>query len=129
VPRLARSLPDTNVIVRYLVKDDLPLYGKAKDFFDRIKNGTAKAVILEGVMAECVYVLTKVYKVPKEKAAGALIDLLHYKGIANDDQKELIQALELFSGRNIDIVDSILYIKANNSGAQLVSFDAGLMRL
>ncbi len=42
-----RSLPDTNIIVRYLVKDDTDLYTKAKYFFDKVKNGTTKAVILE----------------------------------------------------------------------------------
>lgn len=124
-----KSLPDTNVIIRYLVKDNLDLYARAKDFFDKVKNGGTKAVILESVIAECIYVLTRIYKVPKEKAAAALIDILHYKGIANDDQKELIQALALFSGRNIDIVDCILYSKANSFDAQLFSFDAGLKRL
>lgn len=49
---------------------------KAKDFFDKVKNGGVKAVILESVIAECVYVLTKIYRVPGEKAAGSLIDML-----------------------------------------------------
>ena len=33
----ARSLPDANIIVRYLVKDNITLYTKAKDFFDKVK--------------------------------------------------------------------------------------------
>lgn len=124
-----KSLPDTNVIIRYLVKDNPGLYARARDFFDKVRNGGSKAVILESVIAECVYVLTRIYKVPKEKAAEALIDILHYKGIANDDRKELIQALELFSERNIDIVDCILYAKSNKPDTALFSFDAGLNRI
>lgn len=119
----ARSLPDTNIIIRYLVNDNAALHAKAKAFFDKVKNGNEKAVILESVIAECIYVLTKIYKVPREKAAGSLIDILHYKGIANDDQKELIQALILFSERNIDIVDCILIVKVLDSGDCLFSFD------
>lgn len=112
----ARSLPDTNIIVRYLVADDLAMHTKAKEFFDKVKNGGVKAVILESVIAECIYVLTKIYRVPRDKAAGSLIDVLHYKGVANDDRQELIRALSLFSERGLDIVDCILYAKATIGG-------------
>lgn len=121
-----RSLPDTNAIVRYLVKDDLALYTKAKNFFDKVKNGNEKAVILESVIAECIYVLTKIYQVPKDRASNSLIDILHYKGIANDNREELIRALTLFSEKNIDIVYCILCAKAAGSDDNLFSFDEEL---
>ena len=76
--REARSLPDTNVIVPYLVNDDPELYKKAKSFFDDVKNGSNNAVFFKNVIAECVYVLTKIYKVPRDKTAESLIDILHY---------------------------------------------------
>jgi len=129
VKKPARSLPDANIIVRYLVKDNITLYTKAKDFFDKVKEGSEKAVILESVIAECIYVLTKIYHAPKDKASNSLIDILHYKGIANDDQKELIRALTLFSERNIDIVDCILCAKAVGSGDNLFSFDEELNKV
>ena len=125
----ARSLPDANIIVRYLVKDNITLYTKAKDFFDKVRDGSEKAVILESVIAESIYVLTKIYKAPKDKASNSLIDILHYKGIANDDQKELIRALTLFLQRGIDIVDCILCAKAVGSGDNLFSFDEELNKL
>ena len=125
----ARSLPDTNTIVRYLVNDNPALYVKAKEFFDKVKNGDLKAVILESVIAECVYVLTKIYRVPRDRAAGSLIDVLRYKGIANVDQQELIRALSLFSEQGLDIVDCILYAKAAVGGDHLFTFDADLNKL
>ena len=124
-----KSLPDTNVIIRYLTRDVESLYLRAKEFFDDVKEGRAKAVIIESVVTECIYVLTKIYKVPKDKAAESLIDILHYKGIANPDQKELIHALTLFSGRNIDIVDCILCVKAKGHGMSLLSFDDDLNKM
>lgn len=51
-----RSLPDTNILIRYLTRDDETLYAKAKEFFDKIKEGSTRAVILESVIAECIYV-------------------------------------------------------------------------
>ena len=125
----AKSLPDTNTIIRYLVKDDINLYKKAKEFFDKVREGSTKAVILESVVAECIYVLMKIYHVPKDRAVGSLIDILHYKGIANDDQKELVRALTLFADHGIDIVDSILCAKAISSGASLFSFDEELNKI
>ena len=74
--KLGKSLPDTNIIVRYLVGDDPALSAKAKEFFDKVKNGDVKAVILGSIIAECIYVLTKIYLVPRERAAGSLIDML-----------------------------------------------------
>ncbi len=124
-----KSLPDTNAIIRYLIRDEEPLYLKAKEFFDKVKNGSARAVIIESVLAECIYVLTKIYKVPRNKAAEGLIDILHYKGITNSDQKELINALTLFSERNVDIVDCILCMKASSAEACLFSFDNDLNKV
>jgi len=129
VKKPLKSLPDTNIIVRYLIKDDITLYAKAKEFFDKVKNGHTKAIILESVIAECVYVLTKIYQVPKDKVAESLIDILHYKGIANDDQNELIRALSFFSEKGLDIVDCILCAKAVESGDHLFTFDADLDKL
>jgi predicted nucleic-acid-binding protein len=124
-----RSLPDTNTIVRYLVKDDLVLYTKTKDFFDKVKNGSEKAVILESVIAECIYVLTKIYRVPKNKTSNSLINILHYKGIANDDRKELIRALTIFLEKGIDIVDCILCAKAASGSDNLFTFDEELNKI
>lgn len=124
-----KSLPDTNAIMRYLVADNPALSSKAIEFFDKVKNGSAKAVIIESVIAECVYVLTKIYKVPKQRAAESLIDILHYKGVANNDRQELIKALSLFSERGLDIVDCILCAKAASAGDNLFTFDADLIKL
>ncbi|MBI5641132.1 MAG: PIN domain-containing protein [Nitrospirae bacterium] len=127
--KAARNLPDTNTIIRYLVADDPAFHATAKEFFDKVINGDVQAIILESVIAECIYVLTKIYKVPRDRAASRLIDILHYRGIANEDQQELIRALSLFSEQGLDIVDCILCAKAVATGAHLFSFDADLNKL
>lgn len=124
-----KSLPDTNTIIRYLIGDAAPLFGKTKSFFDEVKSGNIKAVILQSVIAECIYVLTRIYKVPRHKAADSIIDILHYKGIANGDMEELINALTLFSENNLDIVDCILTAKTLAGGDTLFSFDNELNKI
>jgi predicted nucleic-acid-binding protein len=123
------SLPDTNVIVRYLVDDEHSLFARAKTFFDKIKQGSEKAILLESVLAECIYVLTKIYRVPRDEAASILIDLLQYKGIANTDKNELVCALRLYMDKHIDIVDAILCAKAHNGGHQMITFDKELQKI
>jgi predicted nucleic-acid-binding protein len=122
-------LPDTNVIVRYLVNDDPALFARAKAFFDKVKQGAEKASLLESVLAECVYVLTKIYKVPRIETASALIDLLQYRGISNSDKAELIDALQLYSAKNIDIVDAILCARAGEENFSLFTFDKTLQKV
>jgi predicted nucleic-acid-binding protein len=123
-----KSLPDTNVIVRYLTRDVEALYIRAKAFFDAVKDGRTKAIILESVIAESVYVLTKIYAVPGDRAARSLIDILRYKGIANDDRKALIRALSLFSRSRIDMVDCLLCVKAAEPERALFSFDRDFIK-
>jgi uncharacterized membrane protein len=48
----------------------------------------------------------------KGRVVESLIDVVHSKGIADDDQEELILALTLFSEHNIDIAARILGVKA-----------------
>jgi len=124
-----RSVPDTNTIVRYLVGDDPTLAAEAVSFFDDVRKGDLKALILESVIAECVYVLTKIYRAPRARVAASLIDMLRYKGVVNEDREELIRALTLFSEKRLDIVDCVLLAKAAARGDRLFTFDADLRKL
>lgn len=121
-----KKLPDTNTILRYLLKDNPAQYSMASSFFEKVRMGDEKAVILESVLVECVYVLTKFYRVPKDESSTRLQQLLRYKGIVNRDKRELIEALAIFADRNIDIVDCILCVKARNYNMSLFSFDKDL---
>lgn len=124
----AKRLPDTNTILRYLLGDEPRLYEEAAEFFEKVRGGKEKAIILESVLVECIYVLTKSYKVPRREASAKLGQLLHYKGIANDDREELIEALTTFSEKpSLDIVDCILCAKTRKPKLSLFTFDETLM--
>ena len=129
MPGSGSVLPDTNVILRYLLKDVPEQYAQVDKFFDDVRTGKTKAVILESVLAECVYILLKFYRVPKQMAVESLIGLLHYKGVANKDKVELLGALQTFAQQTMDIVDCLLLAKAHSSKGRLLSFDKDLNRL
>lgn len=125
---LAKKLPDTNVILRYLLEDEPHLYKKASEFFEMVRLGEEKAVILESVLAECIYVLIKFYKIPKEEVTDKLKGLLRYKGIVNEDKRELIDSINIFNEKNLGIVDCILCAKAKTPNKTLFTFDEKLKK-
>lgn len=65
VQRVRTVLPDTNVVLRYLLRDHEEHYVKAYAFFEAVREGKRRALLLDGVLVECVYVLTKFYRVPR----------------------------------------------------------------
>ena len=117
-------LPDTNAVLRYLLRDHEEQYAKAGEFFEAVREDKRQALLLEGVLVECVYVLTKFYQVPRSETAGKLHGLLQYKGIRNPDRQELLDALKRYAETKLDIVDCILISKGAGENTEVFSFDA-----
>jgi predicted nucleic-acid-binding protein len=120
---------DTNVILRYLLKDNISLYERAASILLPIKNGAAQAHVLEGVLVESVYVLLKVYAIPRQDIASALTGLIDYPGIVNPDKERQKRSLALFRDRNVDIVDALIHATAKERDWEIASFDRDLNRL
>ena len=126
MPRPKVVLPDTNVVLRYLLRDHEAHYAQASAFFEAVREGKRQAMLLEGVLVECIYVLTKFYQVPRSEAAGELHALLQYKGMHNPDRQELLDALKHYAETKLDIVDCILLAKGTAEHTEVFSFDSDL---
>ncbi|OAQ19782.1 PIN domain-containing protein [Thermosulfurimonas dismutans] len=113
---------DTNVIIRYLIGDHPEHFEKARAFWEQVKLGEIRAFLPESVLAETIYVLLKVYGVPKDQAVDKLIRLLDYKGLEGE-LEVYREALILFGTKNIDIVDAIVLAWARIKGFRPFSFD------
>lgn len=122
------SLPDTNFILRYLLRDNEAHFADASDFFENVRVGKESALISESVLVECLYVLTKHYKVPRAEAAGSLGGIFMYKGVVNPDSDVISKALALFAESTLDPVDCILLQKAAVEGHTLRTFDKALLK-
>lgn len=117
-----KGLLDANWILRYLLRDDEALFSKASAVLDKVKTEDEKVIISESVLAECTYILIKIYKVDRSTIADKLRDLFDYKGVVNSDKKDLIDALLLFGDTNLSIVDCILCAKSKNHALSLFTF-------
>jgi predicted nucleic-acid-binding protein len=122
----ADYLPDTNAVLRYLLQDDADQFPLAETFFKKVMEGRTRVIFLEGVLVECLYVLTKYYKVTRAEAANSLIGLLHYKGVVNRDKTALVEGLQTFATSSLDPVDCLLIARSRVDGLQVFSFDKQL---
>ena len=126
MPKSKVVLPDTNAVLRYLLRDHEEHYAQANEFFEAVREDKRQAMLIEGVLVECIYVLTKFYRVPRPEAAAKLHDLLQYKGMRNPDRQPLLDALKRYAETNLDIVDCILLAKGTDENTEVFSFDAAL---
>jgi predicted nucleic-acid-binding protein len=101
-------LTDTNVILRYLLGDHKIFSPKAKAFMKLVSQGTKKAEIPSVVIVECVYVMEKFYKIPKNEIVDTLSKTLNFSGIINRDKSEILEALLQYANSNTDVVDCML---------------------
>jgi len=122
-------LIDTNVIIRFLTRDDERLYREAERIMARIENNEMKAMLLESVLAECVYVLKGVYGVERPLIASLLKKILLLRGIRMPNKGIYLDALDYFETHNLDFVDCLLHAFCEFHGSEVLSFDKKLLRL
>ena len=118
------EISDANIILRYLLKDEEQLFVKAK----KIVENNEIHLPFE-VCAEVVYVLEKVYKIPRKNINDSFILLLNYPNISTPDNLLLTESLKVFENENIDFVDSILVSYNHIMKAKIHSFDKRVMKL
>ena len=127
-PPAKHYLIDTNVILRYLLGDHKSFSPKAKAFMELISQGTKKAEIPSVVIVECVYVMEKFYKIPRNEIVDTLTKILNFSGIVNPDKSEILEALFKYANTNTDIVDCMLAAQSSPEKV-IISFDKDFDKL
>lgn len=116
-------LIDANVIIRFLVGDSEEHLAKSREIFRRIEDGSLQVEILEVVMMEVYFVLTKFYNLPQKEVIDDLKTILALEGVVNSDKVILFETLTLVRERNIDFVDALICAKSRLQGFRKLSFD------
>lgn len=126
---MEKKLIDANVLLRYLLKDDEALFKRAYEILERVKDGKELIIIPGSVLAECVYVLLRIYKVDRKIIAEKLKLLFLYKGVVNPDKEDLVDSINLFGQTNLSIVDCIICAKSANNKMPILTFDDELKNI
>jgi predicted nucleic acid-binding protein len=122
------SLIDANVILRYLLADHPDLHARAKALLDDVRVGHRTVIVTEAVVAECVYVMQRLYRVPRAEAVDKLGGLLAYRGIAGADVPVLRRALAVYGETNLSFADTLLAARAQALKLPVTTFDEALKR-
>ena len=116
-------LLDTNVIIRFLVGDHEEHLSKSIEIFKEIERSKLQVFIVDGVLMEAFFVLTKFYKLPKDEVINDLKAILALSGVVNSNKAILFETLSLIGSENIDFVDALICAKSKLEGFGKLSFD------
>ena len=94
---------DTNVLVRYLVKDDLEQYQQALSLLKAL----SKIYLSPIVLVETVWVLSHFYKVKAEQQCQKFRELLCLHCIMTDDRQAVLNAIGDYAN-GYDFADAMI---------------------
>lgn len=120
------KLVDTNLIIRFLIKDDQHQFETAQKLFSSLDENL---VLPDMVLAEVVWTLRSVYKLSKQEIIEKLLKLLELKNLTVNFHL-LTNSLLIYRDYNISFVDAYLAAYAEEEGLKgIYSFDKGLDKI
>jgi predicted nucleic-acid-binding protein len=115
------SLVDTNIILRYLLNDIPELSEKA-----RLELKSSNVRILTQVVAEVIYVLSKIYKINRKEISENLLKIFSLDGVIVENEEIVVFAIAEYGNSKLDFVDELLYAHSKIRGIMVKTFDSGL---
>jgi predicted nucleic acid-binding protein len=116
-------LLDANVLVRFLVQDDLRQGAAATVLFEKAERGEARLHLDALAVAESVYVLMGRYSRARADVANVLLAVIRNLGVETKEEEVVTDALQRFGALNVDFADAWLAAQAARHGFPVASFD------
>lgn len=109
-----KLLVDTNVLIRLIVKDNFSKLETLTKLIKKVENGELTLVIPTIVIAECCWLLKSFYHLEKQQISEYIINILESEHV-DAEESIVIDALRLFSEKNVDFADALLSLKTKIS--------------
>ena len=121
---------DTNVLVRYLTRDDQPQYERARRLMDReVAKGEPVLVSLL-VLLETEWVLRSRYELGKAEIVKAFSALLDTADLNFEDEPSVETALYSWKDSAADFADCLIDARNRSLGCRVTAtFDVGALKL
>lgn len=126
---MKKYLIDTNVILRFLLKDDKRLFKKAYFYFEQAKSKKIIIEVIPEIIFELDYVLRGVYRLKKDKVVSILSRILKTPFILIENRELLIECLEKYQKISVDLFDIYLFYLSKKSKKEILSFDEDFKKL
>jgi predicted nucleic acid-binding protein len=116
---------DTNVFLRFFVRDVENLYERARVLFEKAEAGKIKLETNELVIAEIVWVLESFYGFTRKEISEVLLTLLASRNLKIAGHAKISHAVELYASGNMDFIDAynIAYMRAKEY-SKVATFDS-----
>lgn len=121
---------DTNVLVRFLVRDDEAQFDKARKLIRREVAAGRCVFVSHLVLLETEWVLRSRYGLPKTLIVEAVSGLLDAADLQFEDEVAIEEALFVWKDAAADFADCLIGVKNRRLGCRAtVTFDAKAARL
>ncbi len=121
---------DTNVLVRFLVRDNETQFEKARKLVKREVTAGRRVFVNHLVLMESEWVLRSRYEVPKNQIIAAISGLLDADDIQFEDEPSIEEALFMWKDAAADFADCLIGAKNRRLGCvATVSFDVKASKL
>jgi predicted nucleic-acid-binding protein len=121
---------DTNILVRYLTRDDSLQYEKARKLLARDASKGEPVLISLLVLLESEWVLRSRYEVSKSEMVAAVSALLNSADLAFEDEPSVERALYSWKESPADFGDCLIEARNLQLGCQATAtFDGKALKL
>jgi predicted nucleic-acid-binding protein len=121
---------DTNVLVRFLVKDDPEQCRRAAALVEEAVSTNQKLFLSDLVLAETAWVLSRAYKFPATKILEALDMVLATRNVAVESPDRARRALRVAARSAIGFADALIAVRSREFGCDILyTFDRRLAGL
>lgn len=118
---------DSNAVLRYLLRDNLAQCDVVEKTLKKAKELGDSFYISREVVMECVYTLTRFYKVSRADVFSSLKSFFDAREIILEDRELIMKTLECFLTTNISYVDCLVLVRSREMDGKLVTFDKKLL--
>jgi uncharacterized protein len=115
---------DTNIFLRFFIRDVEPFYLKARELFEKAEKGTIKLETSDLVIAEIVWVLESYYAFSRAEIQRVIDTILETRNIKVTNHSRITEAILHYASGKMDFIDAynIAYMKAKNY-TKIATFD------
>jgi len=97
---------DTNILLRYLTRDDERKARVALALLQRIERGEERVITTQAVIFETVFTLQRFYKVPRAEIRELVLPIVLLRGMQIPNKPLYEQAFDLYVTQNISLPDA-----------------------
>lgn len=120
---------DTNVFLRFLLRDNKAQSKIAEDLFKKAEKGKIYLWTTDVVILEIVWVLKSFYNSTNKEIQKSVSEILSLKNLKVKNADLLLQAASDFATKNIDFTDCYNFQLAQKENKKILSFDEDFRKL